>query len=133
MDGWIRTGGVVQVEARGEGVEAPADGEEEIRRDGHAGDEVLVYERLLLQLLVLRLLPGDRVERGGAAEGEDGGGGAVVGCRRQGGKGHRHICCSRSLSSASCLSGLSFNVPCSCLLLLALPGLGCSVSFPLSL
>lgn len=54
MDGWIRTGGVVQVEARGEGVEAPADGEEEIRRDGHAGDEVLVYERLLLQLLVLR-------------------------------------------------------------------------------
>lgn len=43
MDGWIRTGGVVQVEARGEGVEAPADREEEIRRDGHAGDEVLVY------------------------------------------------------------------------------------------
>ena len=40
---------------------------------------------------------GLRGERGGAAEGEEGGG-AVVGCRRQGGKGHRHICCSLSLS-----------------------------------
>jgi hypothetical protein len=52
MEG-VRTGGVV-VEARDEGVEAPANGEEEIRRDGHACDEVLVDERLVLQLLVLR-------------------------------------------------------------------------------
>jgi hypothetical protein len=52
----------------------------------------------------------------------------VVGCRRQGGKGHRHICRSiyqlASLSSAACgcwlvclpPPGLSFNVPCFCLL-----------------
>ena len=57
-----RTGGVV-VEARGEGVEAPADGEEEIRRDGDAGDEVLVYQRLVLQLLVLRRREGRRPGR----------------------------------------------------------------------
>jgi hypothetical protein len=44
----------VTVEAGGEGVETAADGEHEIRRDGDAGDQVLVYERLLLQLLVLR-------------------------------------------------------------------------------
>lgn len=54
---------MVVVEARGEGVEAPADGEEEIRRDGDAGDEVLVDERLLLQLLVLRRREGRRPRR----------------------------------------------------------------------
>lgn len=76
---------------------------------------------------------GLRGERGGAAEGEDEGG-PVVGCRRQGGKGHRHICCrylslphththslcaplSLSLLSAACLRPLSFNVLCFCLLL----------------
>jgi hypothetical protein len=58
----VRTGGVV-VEARDEGVEAPADGEEEIRRDGDAGDEVLVDERLVLQLLVLRRREGRRPRR----------------------------------------------------------------------
>lgn len=39
----------------------------------------------------------------------------MVGCRRQGGKGHRHICFSLSLRSAAA-SGLSFNVLCFCLL-----------------
>jgi hypothetical protein len=34
--------------------EAASDGEEEVRRDGDAGEEVLIYERLLFQLLVLR-------------------------------------------------------------------------------
>jgi hypothetical protein len=43
--------------------EAAADGEEEVRRDGHAGDEVLVYERLVLQLLVLRRREGRRPRR----------------------------------------------------------------------
>jgi hypothetical protein len=35
-------------------VEAASDGEEEVRRDGDAGEEALIYERLLFQLLVLR-------------------------------------------------------------------------------
>jgi hypothetical protein len=147
--------------------EAAADGEEEVRWDGHAGEEVLVYERLLLQLLVLRRRerrrppPAHRVllrvvpdpahtnktqrasstyqidacsctheltegkarggelcvwrrgslrgERGGAAEGEEGRGGVVVCCRRQGGKGHRHICLALALSlrSAAAASGRS--------------------------
>jgi len=43
--------------------EAAADGEEEVPRDGHAGDEVLVYERLVLQLLVLRRREGRRPRR----------------------------------------------------------------------
>jgi len=43
--------------------EAAAEGEEEVRRDGHAGDEVLVYERLVLQLLVLRRREGRRPRR----------------------------------------------------------------------
>lgn len=47
----------------------------------------------------LRMEGGLRGERRGAAEWEEGGGGgAVVGCRRQGGKGHRHICLALSLS-----------------------------------
>lgn len=45
-----------------------------------------------------------RGERGGAAEGEERGGAVVVGCRRQGGKGHRHICFSLSARSARCCS-----------------------------
>jgi len=51
-----RTCGVA-VEAGCERVEAAADRNHEIRRDGHAGHQVLVYERLLLQLLVLRRPP----------------------------------------------------------------------------
>ena len=43
--------------------EAAADGEEEVLRDGHTGDEVLVYERLVLQLLVLRHREGRRPRR----------------------------------------------------------------------
>lgn len=43
--------------------EAAADGEEQVRRDGDAGDEVLVNERLVLQLLVLRRREGRRPRR----------------------------------------------------------------------
>ena len=42
--------------------EATVDGEE-VRQDGHTGDEVLVYERLVLQLLVLRHREGRRPRR----------------------------------------------------------------------
>jgi hypothetical protein len=49
----VRTCGLA-VEAGCEGVEATADWNHEIRWNGHAGHQVLVYERLLLQLLVLR-------------------------------------------------------------------------------
>jgi hypothetical protein len=171
--------------------EAAADGEEEVQRDRHAGEEVLVYERLLLQLLVLsrrerrrpppahrvllRVFPDPahtnktqreskldvsdrclqlharvnrgkrggkegrgalrmeegslRVGKGGAAEGEEGRGGAVVCCRRQGGKGHRHICLALALSlrSAAAASGRSLLMCCAFAFYLA-----GSVSFPLS-
>jgi len=42
--------------------EATVDGEE-VRQDGHTGDEVLVYERLVLQLLVLCCGEGRRPRR----------------------------------------------------------------------
>lgn len=121
----VRMCGLV-VEAGCEGVKATTDWNHEIRWNGHAGHQVLVYERLLLQLLVLRrrerhhrprgrpprarlgvLLPqpAARGERSGAAEGDEGRrgcGGAVVGgaCRGKRGIRHRHL--NLSLSRAAC-------------------------------